>query len=64
MKSFQAHWAALAAAMVLAACGGGDSGSDPGLGQLVAFGDSYSDVGSYGVGSVALIGAQTGGAGR
>ena len=59
--------AAVAAALAVTACGG--DGDDDGAGghpiqRLVAFGDSFSDVGSYGVGSIALIGAQTGGAGR
>ena len=59
--------AAVAAALAVTACGGdGDDDGAAGhpIQRLVAFGDSFSDVGSYGVGSIALIGAQTGGAGR
>ena len=61
----RASWAALAATVVLAACGGGDdNGSGFDFKRLVAFGDSLSDVGTYNVGTVAMVGAQTGGAGR
>jgi len=54
--------AALAAAVVLAACGGGDD--KPQFEALVSFGDSLSDVGTHNVGSVAALGAASGGAGR
>lgn len=61
----RASWAALAAAVVLAACGGGDdNGSGFEFKRLVSFGDSLSDVGAYNVGTIAMVGAQTGGAGR
>ncbi|NMM11768.1 MAG: hypothetical protein HHJ16_16050 [Polaromonas sp.] len=58
----QWKWAATTAvcAVVLAACGGGESSvsSNNGIGftQLVSFGDSLSDVGTYKVGSVAALG--------
>ncbi len=64
MKFMRARWVAVAAALVLSACGGSDSDSDFDFKQLVSFGDSLSDVGSYNVGTVAMVGAQTGGAGR
>jgi phospholipase/lecithinase/hemolysin len=45
---------ALVAAVLLAACGGGDSGV--GLNSMVSFGDSLSDVGTYRVGTIAAAG--------
>ena len=47
--------AALAAALMLASCGGGDD-SGPGFATLVNFGDSLSDVGTYDVGTIAAVG--------
>lgn len=55
MKSFR--WAAIgvAAAAVLAACGGSDD-NKVNFTQTVSFGDSLSDVGTYQVGTVAALG--------
>ena len=55
MKSFR--WAAIgvAAAAVLAACGGSDD-NKVNFTQTVSFGDSVSDVGTYQVGTVAALG--------
>lgn len=60
-------WSALAAALVLASCGGGDAGNQQPrvtFSNLVSFGDSLSDLGTYNVGTIAGLGAATGGAGR
>lgn len=60
-------WATLAAALVLASCGGGDAGDQQPrvtFSSLVSFGDSLSDLGTYNVGTIAGLGAGTGGAGR
>jgi outer membrane lipase/esterase len=46
--------AALGAALVLAACGGGNDGID--VSSTVSFGDSLSDVGTYKVGTIAAVG--------
>jgi phospholipase/lecithinase/hemolysin len=46
--------AALGAAIVLAACGGGNDGID--VTSTVSFGDSLSDVGTYKVGTIAAVG--------
>lgn len=46
--------AALVAAVVLAACGGGQGGID--VTSTVSFGDSLSDVGTYKVGTIAGVG--------
>jgi outer membrane lipase/esterase len=46
--------AALAAAVVLAACGDGRSGVD--FTSTVSYGDSLSDVGTYRVGTIAAVG--------
>lgn len=46
--------AALAAALVLASCGGGSGGID--VDTTVSFGDSLSDVGTYKVGTIAAVG--------
>lgn len=62
MESLRARLLAIAAAAVLSACGGGND--DSRYEQLVSFGDSLSDVGSYAVGTIGVVGAQTGGAGR
>ena len=62
MKFMRARWVAVVALAVLAACGGSDSEFE--FKQLVSFGDSLSDVGTYNVGTIAMVGAQTGGAGR
>lgn len=61
------RWAALASALVLASCGGGDAGDQKPrvtFTSLVSFGDSLSDLGTYNVGTIAGLGAATGGAGR
>ena len=60
MKQIRFKLAALGAATLLAACGGGGSDS-PSVPQgryssLVVFGDSLSDVGSYKVGGIAALG--------
>ena len=60
MKNFRASTTALLAAAFLAACGGSDSHDEsPRVAtftQMVNFGDSLSDVGSYDVGAVQLQG--------
>jgi phospholipase/lecithinase/hemolysin len=59
MKKFHVLATALAAAAFLAACGGNDAGDQSprvAFTQMVNFGDSLSDVGSYAVGAVALQG--------
>lgn len=59
MKKFHVLATALAAAAFLAACGGNDAGDQQprvAFTQMVNFGDSLSDVGSYAVGAVALQG--------
>ena len=48
--------AALAAALLLAACGSGGDSSGVDFTSTVSFGDSLSDVGTYRVGTVAAIG--------
>jgi outer membrane lipase/esterase len=52
MRQIKLKLAALGAAVVLAACGGGDDGFD----STVSFGDSLSDVGTYKVGTIAAVG--------
>ena len=55
MKTFRVLAPALAAAALLAGCGGatpGNQTSAAGYTKLVSFGDSLSDVGTYGVGVV------------
>jgi outer membrane lipase/esterase len=68
MKNIKWKLVALAAAVIVAACGGGETADGPsnkvGITSMVTFGDSLSDVGTYNVGSIAAIGAATGGAGR
>ena len=54
MKSTRLNLAAVLAASMLAACGGGDS--RPAFSSMVSFGDSLSDVGSYKVGTIAAVG--------
>jgi phospholipase/lecithinase/hemolysin len=55
MKPIRSRLAALGAALLLAACGGGGQ-TTPTFSALVAFGDSLSDVGTYRVGTVAALG--------
>jgi phospholipase/lecithinase/hemolysin len=60
MKSMKWKVALLAAAAVLAGCGGGSTGGNQQLrvsySSLVSFGDSLSDVGTYQVGGVVAMG--------
>jgi outer membrane lipase/esterase len=59
MKSIRLKLAALGAALVLAACGGGGAGDQSprvAFKSMVSFGDSLSDVGTYRVGTIAAIG--------
>ena len=60
MRTLKPWLAGLAAAGLLAACGGGDTGvassNTTGFNALVSFGDSLSDTGTYSVGTVALLG--------
>ncbi len=59
MKKFHVLTTALAAAAFLAGCGGNDAGDQSpreNLTQVVSFGDSLSDVGTYDVGVVAAAG--------
>jgi phospholipase/lecithinase/hemolysin len=59
MKNFKLTVAALGAALLVAACGGGGDGNQaPKLKftSMVSFGDSLSDVGSYNVGDVHTAG--------
>jgi phospholipase/lecithinase/hemolysin len=57
MKLTKSTWAAVGAALILAACGGGDGNgtqtSKVTFSSLVSFGDSLSDVGTYKVGLIA-----------
>jgi outer membrane lipase/esterase len=53
MRTIRSNLAALGAAVLVVACGG-SSGSN--FGSMVSFGDSYSDVGTYKVGTIAAIG--------
>ena len=48
--------AALLATAILAGCGGSDNDNDSRYASLVSFGDSYSDVGTYAVGTVKGVG--------
>jgi len=54
MRLIRLNLAALGAAVVLAACGGGDHGVA--FSSMVSFGDSLSDVGTYKVGTIAALG--------
>jgi outer membrane lipase/esterase len=54
MKLIRLKLAALGAAVLLSACGGGSSGVD--FTTTVSFGDSLSDVGTYKVGTIAAVG--------
>jgi phospholipase/lecithinase/hemolysin len=60
MRLTRTKIAALAAAVILAACGGGEGAGDQNprvaFSSLVSFGDSLSDVGTYRVGTVAAVG--------
>jgi outer membrane lipase/esterase len=59
MKLLRLKLAALGAAILLAACGGGGAGDQTprvAFTSMVSFGDSLSDVGTYRVGTVAAIG--------
>ena len=58
MKQWKKATVALGCAIVLAGCGGGDGGQSPGVSftQMVTFGDSLNDVGTYKVGSIAALG--------
>lgn len=59
MKKFQVLATALAAAALVAGCGGNEAGDQSPrvqFTQMVSFGDSLSDVGSYNVGIVAAAG--------
>ncbi len=63
---FQKTLAALGAALLVSACGGGgsDTATKVSFDSLVTFGDSLSDVGNPKVGTVAALAAGTGGGGR
>jgi phospholipase/lecithinase/hemolysin len=54
MKFLKTRLAILAAAFVLASCGGSDGGIE--VSSTVSFGDSLSDVGTYKVGTIAAVG--------
>jgi len=56
MRLMRAKIAAFGAAVVLAACGGGDRAPSVPFSSVVSFGDSLSDVGTYKVGTVAAVG--------
>jgi outer membrane lipase/esterase len=59
MKLIRLKLAALGAAVILAACGGGSAGDQSprvAFKSMVSFGDSLSDVGTYRVGTIAAIG--------
>ena len=56
LRRFKIWGAALGAALLVAACGGGDDPSPVVFTTMVSFGDSLSDVGSYRVGIVAALG--------
>ena len=59
MHFFKSSWAALGAALLVAACGGGGDGNQApriAFTSIVSFGDSLSDVGTYRVGSIAAAG--------
>lgn len=59
MRLLKTRLAALGAAVILAACGGGGAGDQSPrvpFTALVSFGDSLSDVGAYKVGTIAAVG--------
>ncbi len=58
MEITKSAWAAVGAALILAACGGGNGTqtSKVTFSSLVSFGDSLSDIGTYKVGTVAALG--------
>jgi outer membrane lipase/esterase len=59
MKKYHVWATAIAAAALIAGCGGNEAGNQSSrvaFAQMVNFGDSLSDVGSYDVGAVALQG--------
>ncbi len=59
MKRWTWALCAASATALLASCGGGDgvaTGNNTGFTQMVVFGDSLSDIGSYKVGSIAALG--------
>lgn len=65
MKRFHPSWAAVAVAALLVACSGGGEGDQAPrvhYGKMVTFGDSLSDIGSYGV-APGIVYALSGGAG-
>ena len=68
MKDIRWKLAALAAAAIVAACGGDEPADGPsnrvGINAMVSFGDNLSDVGNANVGSISDLGMATGGAGR
>jgi len=63
MRQFKLLGAALCAALLVAGCGGGGGDGDQTAAvkftSLVSFGDSLSDVGTYKVGTVAVLGGGT-----
>ena len=58
MRSMKLLGLTLTAALVLTACGGSDDSAVQ-FSKMVSFGDSLSDVGTYKVGTVALLGGGT-----
>ena len=55
MQAFGWRFAAISMAVLVSACGGGD-GDKAHFTTVVSFGDSYSDAGTYKVGTVAALG--------
>ena len=60
MKRWTLALAAVSATVILASCGGGGGGvagsNSVGFTQMVVFGDSLSDIGTYKVGTIAAVG--------
>src|SRR5438105_3112147 len=60
MRLIRLKLAALGAAVALAACGGGSGAGDQhpqvAFTNMVSFGDSLSDIGTYKVGTIAALG--------
>ena len=58
MKNFKFILTSVAVAALVAACGGGDDPVDTRIkfAQVVTFGDSVSDAGTYRVGTIAQLG--------